>query len=310
MEESMNTAAESVESETSLEQAFEDGWNDESEVSFEGEEPAEADFGEAEGGDQGEETDPAGETSQQEEAPAESTDQTATTEETPQEQAQQPASVDLDFYGEKRTVSTEEAKNLAQMGLFYRERVQKDYEELKPVIALARKFAAEAGMTPAQYAAWTEANNMVSTGEAKTHEEARAELARRQREERIQAWENQRQAENRRVYEAKARRDADIQNFARTYPDVAAKLGPNVDPETVIPREVWEAVNNGQTLTAAYGSYALKQSRKETADAKAELAAFKKNNANRSASTGSMSGSGTPGLGNDPFLEGWNEPDP
>ena len=104
----------------------------------------------------------------------------------------------------------------------------------------------------------------------------------------------------------KGKREKDIANFIAAYPEVAAKLGKDPD---AIPAEVWAQVDNGETLTAAYGVYAAKKAaadkEAEIARLKAELEAAKQKQKNEQRSTGSQAtDGGAPPY--DPIAAGWN----
>lgn len=104
----------------------------------------------------------------------------------------------------------------------------------------------------------------------------------------------------------KEKREKDIANFIAAYPEVAAKLGKDPD---AIPAEVWAQVDNGETLTAAYGVYAAKKAaadkEAEIARLKAELEAAKQKQKNEQRSTGSQAtDGGAPPY--DPIAAGWN----
>lgn len=87
---------------------------------------------------------------------------------------------------------------------------------------------------------------------------------------------------------------ADIQAFAAAFPEAAGNVGS-------IPREVWDAVNAGASLTAAYARYSGVQAAAEAARRRA-----RQNARNAAASTGSMRSAGSRSP-KDPFLEGWEE---
>ena len=99
--------------------------------------------------------------------------------------------------------------------------------------------------------------------------------------------------------EAEQRRRADIEAFRKIYPDAAK------DPKS-IPPEVWQRVNEGMNLVAAYAVYDAKQARAAQAEAEKKAAAAVQNQTNAARSTGSMHSSGDNVKTKDPFLEGWD----
>jgi multidrug efflux pump subunit AcrA (membrane-fusion protein) len=105
----------------------------------------------------------------------------------------------------------------------------------------------------------------------------------------------ERQAEQAKA-SAEARRQADIEEFTKTFPDVAK------DPKA-IPASVWNDVKGGMSLVAAYARYAVA---KAQSDAAAQVAVSVKNENNAARATGSMNSAGNDTKTRDPFLEGWD----
>ncbi len=191
---------------------------------------------------------------------------------------------------------------LARKGLDY-DRQAAEYAALWPGVELLNAFAQKAGVTLADYVTdlrvrLKQSDGMDEDTARQTVElEAReAALAAREAKERAEQEAAQRQAEERRSWEA--RRDADIQTFAQAFPEVAA------DPKS-IPKEVWEAVGGGLSLTAAYAVYVRhQQEQAEQAEARQRQQAAE----NAARSTGTMRSAGSGAAGKDPFLEGWENP--
>lgn len=133
-------------------------------------------------------------------------------------------------------------------------------------------------------------------GQTVKPEAREAALAAREAKARAEQEAAQRQAEERRNWEV--RRDADIQTFAQVFPEAAA------DPKT-IPKEVWEAVGGGLSLTAAYAA-CVRHQQEQAAQTEARRRQQAAENAARS--TGTMRSAGSGAAGKDPFLEGWENP--
>ena len=93
--------------------------------------------------------------------------------------------------------------------------------------------------------------------------------------------------------EAKARRDADIREFLREFPEVR--------PSEIEP-EVWEAVRQGKSLVSAFRSRKEEKLQEENRQLRARLQAEDANARNREKSIGTQRTSGRD-TGRDAFLE-------
>ena len=98
---------------------------------------------------------------------------------------------------------------------------------------------------------------------------------------------------------AEARRNADIAEFQRLFPDAAK------DPKA-IPQEVWACVKSGMSLVSAYSKYSVDQANAARQAAEQKAAAYAQNQQNASRSTGSMQSAGETSGRKDPFMEGWD----
>ncbi len=78
-------------------------------------------------------------------------------------------------------------------------------------------------------------------------------------------------------------RREDFAAFIRAYPQVKA---------TDIPREVWEAVRGGESLTSAYGRFETRALREENKGLRERLAALEQSERNRERSAGSQRSAG------------------
>lgn len=205
---------------------------------------------------------------------------------------------------EAKNVGEAEMVTLAQKGMDY-DRIRAKYDESKPAMEILSIFAKQKGVSVADYVSFlrTEAKKADGLSEA----EARRSIELEDREAAVTAREAEQAAERQAAEQANAaanaaaqRRKADIDEFAREYPDVAR------NPDA-IPKEVWDAVAAGSSLTVAYAKYTAKQAREEAERTRSAAQAAQQNVKNAARSTGSMQSAGQNAGGRDPFLEGWGE---
>lgn len=205
---------------------------------------------------------------------------------------------------ETKNVGEAEMVTLAQKGMDY-DRIRAKYDESKPAMEILSIFAKQKGVSVADYVSFlrTEAKKADGLSEA----EARRSIELEDREAAVTAREAEQAAERQATEQANAaanaaaqRRKADIDEFAREYPDVAR------NPDA-IPKEVWDAVAAGSSLTVAYAKYTAKQAREEAERTRSAAQAAQQNVKNAARSTGSMQSAGQNAGGRDPFLEGWGE---
>jgi hypothetical protein len=228
------------------------------------------------------------------------------TQETPAENAAEsapkvdaPKSWTLQHMDEVKTVGETEMVTLAQKGMDY-DRIRSKWDEAKPVMELFNQFAQKAGMNVSDYIAYIRTQAKQSQG--MSEEEAKRSVELEDREAVVAAKEAQQTAERNaqtRRSEAEQRRQADIEAFRKIYPDAAK------DPKG-IPAEVWQRVNQGMNLVAAYAVYDAQQARAAQAAAEQKAAAAVQNQTNAARSTGSMHSSGDNTKVKDAFLEGWD----
>ena len=227
-------------------------------------------------------------------------------EETPTQTEQPPADAPktwtLRHLDEVKTVGEADMVVLAQKGLDY-DRIRSKYDESKPVMDLFGSFAKQAGMSVSDYVAYIRTQAKQATGMSEA--EAKRAVDLEDREAAVAAKEAadaQRQTAQNNAAAAQAsmeaRRQADILEFQKAFPDVAK------DPKS-IPAEVWAQVRSGTSLTVAYSKYALAkaQTAQKEAEHRAEAAAQNTRNAERS--TGSMKTAGAATAGKDPFMDGF-----
>lgn len=287
--------------------AFLDGWGDE-QTAQDAPETSET----AEGEDAAEEvTETASETEGAQSAPDGGAAETAAEAgaeaqtETTEQKADAPEKTwTLRHMDETKNVGEAEMVTLAQKGMDY-DRIRAKYDESKPAMEILSIFAKQKGVSVADYVSFlrTEAKKADGLSEA----EARRSIELEDREAAVTAREAEQAAERQAAEQANAaanaaaqRRKADIDEFAREYPDVAR------NPDA-IPKEVWDAVAAGSSLTVAYAKYTAKQAREEAERTRIAAQAAQQNVKNAARSTGSMQSAGQNAGGRDPFLEGWGE---
>ena len=179
-------------------------------------------------------------------------------------QARQEAdqSFQLKHMDEVRTVGREEVIALAQKGLDYdrirgklEQRDQIDSED-QEAAALIRAMAEKAGMGLSDFLDATAAAQRCKPDRS-DYDAVLAQVKLERKERGISAREDalnaaQQQEQERR--QADQRRQADIQSFLRSFPDVKADT---------IPKAVWAEVAKGRSLTEAYAVYQAEQPRRE-----------------------------------------------
>lgn len=216
----------------------------------------------------------------------------------------------LKHLGEEHTVNRDEVITLAQKGMDY-DRIHgkyeeltaentelktqmADYEKLKDQIEFFTDIAKESGMSVDELIEQTlaaQAANKNGTSIAAELPNVKLNIERKAFEKEKSKWETSKGAaaadENTKQETVKR----DLAQFAEEFPDAAKDIEHNV------PQEVWDEVNKGQTLTAAYRKYAAKQKDAEIQSLKSQLEQAKQNEKNKSRSTGSQSTGSTAASG-------------
>ena len=220
-----------------------------------------------------------------------------------QPKADAPKMWTLRHMDEVRQVGEADMVVLAQKGLDY-DRIRGKYDESKPVMELFGSFAKQAGMSIPDYVSFIRTQAKQASGMSEA--EARRTVELEDREAAVsakEAEEAQRQNGANQAAQARAaadaRRNADIAEFQRLFPDAAK------DPKA-IPQEVWAAVRSGMSLVSAYSKYTVDQANAARQAAEQKAAASAQNQQNASRSTGSMQSAGEPLASKDPFMEGWD----
>lgn len=199
--------------------------------------------------------------------------------------ADQPELFTIKNRDEQRQVTREELVSMAQKGWDY-DKVREERDQLRqyraetdPAMEVIKRYAARSNMSVSEYLDYCRKQELIATGMSEkdaaqkvSFDKERAELDRQRAE--LDARDQQANEARRMAQEKAQARQKDIENFYRVYP--------GVDPNS-IPKEVWDAVKAGDTLTGAY-------TRWENSKLKAELAAERQNKKNKAAAPGSMSG--------------------
>jgi hypothetical protein len=189
-------------------------------------------------------------------------------------------------------VDETEVISLAQKGLDY-DRIRQQRDELTKFKAdnaaamqLIEEAAKEQGLTVSDLVFNIRVQKHMQDAEAKgtplTEKEARLSL------ENLDLKAKQNEASLAKNAE-EARRKADIDQFFNAYNDEIEKG--EIDPAK-LPIEVWDMVNKGLTLVAAYAKYENQKAKAEAERLKAELEIEKQNTANKQKSVGSQASEG------------------
>lgn len=229
----------------------------------------------------------------------------------------------LKHLGEEHTVNRDEVITLAQKGMDY-DRIHgkyeeltaentelktqmSDYEKLKDQIEFFTDIAKESGMSVDELIEQTlaaQAANKNGTSIAAELPNVKLSIERKAFEKEKSKWETSKGTAASAADAENARREEvskDLALFAEEFPDAAKDIEHNV------PQEVWDEVNKGQTLTAAYRKYAAKQKDAEIQSLKSQLEQAKQNEKNKSRSTGSQS-TGSINANDDDFFNSlWND---
>ena len=305
-EEAMNPTPETPETTDS----FLDGWDDTGTESTPADQP-ESSNPEPETGGQPEETNAQPQQASDTE-PAGAQMEVPPAEQPPAEQAAQdtrpPADVPkvwtLHHLDETRTVNEQEMTALAQKGLDY-DRIRGKYDESKPVMETFGQIARQSGMSVPEYLGYL--RSQIKQSQGLSEEEARRAVELEDREAAVavrEAEEAQRTADQQQAAQqqnaADARRQADILEFQRTFPDAAK------DPQS-IPPEVWNGVREGLSLVASYARWQVGQANAAAEQARQQAATASQNQKNADRATGSMRSAGEERKISDAFLEGWGD---
>jgi hypothetical protein len=219
--------------------------------------------------------------------PVEEVDQPAEPEAMPEEPApvDQPETFTLKNREETKQVTRDELIAMAQQGWDYgrvreeRDQLRKFRDEATPALELVKSYAQRNGMELGDYLDFCRKQELMAKGmseeaavEKVGMEKERAELD--AREAAIKAQEEKNNSALKESQQKAAERQKDFEAFLAAYPDV--------NPQN-ISKEVWAAVQKGESLMVAYTKH-------ENARLKAELAAERQNKINQQRTPGSLGG--------------------
>lgn len=197
-----------------------------------------------------------------------------TVEETPEAEPKAEELFTLKHLDEVReNVPRDEVIALAQKGMDY-DRIRAKLDAPNPYEEFVKEISAAQGSTAEEFIDSTRAA-MLAKKENIDISIAKERIRLDRREKEIEARERKQSEATAKADEAARKRAAEFTEFLNTYKDVDVKN---------LPKEVWDDVNKGNTLTNAYMKYENKQ-------LKAQLAAERKNNENRAKTTGSQKSS-------------------
>lgn len=220
--------------------------------------------------------------------------------EQPPAERQPPKTWTLDLDGQSVQVGEQDLIGLARKGAGY-DSLSRAYEEARPMAELIAEFAGRAGLTPAQYMA--NLRTQMHQARGMSQEQARQAVELEDRERAVRAAEEQRQRERaqlqaRQSREAamEARRQQEVREFSRVFPDAARNFKD-------IPPAVWQGVQQGLSLVAAYAMYQQGEAVKAAQAQEQAKQVAAQNASNAAKSAGSQRSAGDNFSGKDPFLE-------
>ena len=205
------------------------------------------------------------------------------------------------YNGADEDLTQEQAVELAQKGRNY-DKIYQRLQDLQndPTRAVFEEQAQSAGLTLQEYAnrlkefQQASAINKIAKEFMAKNPDATEEIAKQyaqseyRNQEALKAQQKAQEAQ-RTEQERQSRAQEQVAAFVNEYPDVNIRE---------LPQEVVDDINkNGETLLSAYRRYENKQLR-------AELAAARKNNSNRSKATGNLTDNAGSSTAGDPFLQG------
>lgn len=228
------------------------------------------------------------------------------TEPTEESKPEADQSFTLKHLDEVKTVTRDEVVSLAQKGMDY-DRIRQKYDELKaerekyPIegAQFVAELAKEQGMSVADFIDTAKAE-ILAKKENIDYSVAleKVKLAREKAAiEAEKAKLTAKTAEQIAAEQAEIKRREDLETFKSTFPDVVK----SPDFITKIPQSVWDDVNKGMTLTAAYTKYENARLKAEADELKRQLEAQKLADKNKARTTGARSTAGNSTIG-DPWL--------
>lgn len=244
---------------------------------------------------------------EQPQEPAPDAEDTTPAEENSPETEEKPQTITIQYDGQTKELTLDEAVTLSQKGMNYDRMVQRYEDRLNNSreLQVLDFFGQMYGKTRDEYVdfLWQQREGAVAQQEAaalrKQYPDAPASMIEQMSKERAKA----KTAELERVAAEKKQQDDDEKlkpwyEFAQAYPEESKDL-------SKLPPEVLEAAKNGEHPISAMRAYQLKQAEEKLATLRQELEQAKKtetqNQKNRKSAIGSVGSTATPPP-SDPFL--------
>jgi len=205
---------------------------------------------------------------------------------------------DFKYMGQQMHMTADQiTPELLQKGHDY-DRVRSKYDEAKPMIEIFTELARNANMSLEDF---TKSVRMeAKRAQGMSDADAKRVVELEDREAAVSVAETaRREAEAERGRKNDQIRN-DLDMFRQAYPDVYDKA--RGGDQSAIPQSVWDEVNRGAPLVAAYSRYLVTQAKEQ--EQRAETAA--KNATNAARSSGSMKSAGNDAKNTDPFLDGFD----
>lgn len=205
---------------------------------------------------------------------------------------------DFKYMGQQMHMTADQiTPELLQKGHDY-DRVRSKYDEAKPMIEIFTELARNANMSLEDFTRSVRMEAKRAQGMSDADAKRVVELE--DREAAVSAAE----ATRREAEAERGRKNDQIRNdldmFRQAYPEVYDKA--RGGDKSAIPQAVWDEVNRGVPLVAAYSRYLVAQAKEK--EQRAETAA--KNATNAARSSGSMKSAGNDAKNTDPFLDGFD----
>lgn len=270
------------------------GFDDEPETAEQADQPEDAEDGGAE--PKPEQTSPVTEPS----APTDGAPENEPEQPDKEAEAEKPAerAWDFKYMGQQMHMTADQiTPELLQKGHDY-DRVRSKYDEAKPMIEIFTELARNANMSLEDF---TKSVRMeAKRAQGMSDADAKRVVELEDREAAVSAAETaRREAEAERGRKNDQIRN-DLDMFRQAYPEVYDKA--RGGDQSAIPQAVWDEVNRGAPLVAAYSRYLVTQAKEK--EQRAETAA--KNATNAARSSGSMKSAGNDAKNTDPFLDGFD----
>lgn len=209
---------------------------------------------------------------------------------------------DFKYMGQQMHMTADQiTPELLQKGHDY-DRVRSKYDEAKPMIEIFTELARNANMSLEDF---TKSVRMeAKRAQGMSDADAKRVVELEDREAVVSAAETaRREAEAERGRKNDQIRN-DLDMFRQAYPEVYDKA--RGGDQSAIPQAVWDEVNRGAPLVAAYSRYLVAQAADQIKATEQRAATAAKNAENAARSSGSMKSAGNDAKNTDPFLDGFD----